>query len=213
MKALSNKKYRLILIAISLALVVMMAVFSVTMIYGQPSANSGLNISYALEEGVNIKAVGYYQYEGSDMVSIGQVELNASESSTGQLPAQDLNLTVDVRAVRFVYLFENSTGEEIRITSTWQDFENNVNADGSSIDGAPALNNKNMFVNSDVYASIDDVPDEFNKGIGLKDEVLYLSDDSNIGVIVITISIANINHSAFCHSDEDGGLTFYIETI
>ncbi|MBO5394485.1 MAG: hypothetical protein J6A28_01080, partial [Clostridia bacterium] len=118
-------------------------------------------------------------------------------------------------AVRLIYIFENSSDDVIKITPMWTDLQDNLD----SVSEEETTNNKNILVNCQHLNNLEDLPSEFlrDKSISLATAAgqrsCYLDSENKLQVIVVTIAVANVNRNAYCHSDNDGGLSFSIVTL
>ena len=228
----SSNKMKIALM--SLVFVFVLAIGAVVGVYAATfqGVNSQFNVKYEVGNNIAVKVTAAYQLEGSDQVSIGELEFNAGDKNDGttysslSTEVTNVTLTTAVQSVRFIYTFENIGETGFEVLSSWDGLANNISLnnddtiDKNPIAGISTTNNKNVFVGIELYNTIDDIPETFvnpvdgsissngfptfEKGAGFI-SAIYTGEKK---AIVITIKIADISSSAYCYSTETDGLKF-----
>jgi len=200
---------------IFLCVAMVVSVGALVGVYAASTQNykTGFNINYSVGDNIAAKVTGYYQYEGSEKVLMGDVQFNANDSTSGSMTAPDLQISPEVNKVRFIYSIENLAQSQFYFSATWEDLQINIDSEGNVVPDVGNENNKNVCIAFDIYPTLAEVPAEFQPSNCVNAPSFNELVDNSLNsqrVCVLTISVSNVNRSAYCHSDINGGLVLYL---
>ena len=195
-----NKKLIASFITLSIAFVCVLSVLFGVWAATSQDLNSRFTVKYDVANNIAVKITASYQYYGEETATpLGSIQYNVDDSTVGSIENPTINLSVDKPAVKFIFEFENVGENEMVLSVSWADLENNLNSDGSIIEGVTTNNNKNVFVLGDPLGA------NWNTT-----EIRVFGQSVPLTRYELVIRVADINKSAYCYSDDDGGFTLRI---
>ena len=182
------------------------------------------NVKYEVGENIAAKVTAYYQFDtDEEMTEINSITFNASDAEQTEnltTAATELTLGEGKKSVRLVYVFENIGTYGFKVGATWAGMTNDaLNSTNTSY--------KNMYIARNTYNSLEAVPAEVAAAteaptVHLFDEgaftlnCVYATNDMSlptVGVMVITMTIADDSQEAYCYSTSTDGLSFALESF